>query len=103
MIHRRKAGEALLIGDSVEIRVISVGKKVVLGIIAPRDVSVKACKISEAAMDNTIAASYAAGIDRLISGASRKSAPVLLSFEQGPAVPEPPEESAERPITILEL
>jgi carbon storage regulator CsrA len=81
LIHRRKAGEALLIGDSIEIRVISVGKKVVLGIIAPRGVSVSACKVGDAAMENTIAASHAAGFGRMIRVASRKSTPVVLSFD----------------------
>lgn len=85
LIHRRKAGEALLIGDSIEIRVISVGRKVVLGIIAPRDVTVTSCKVGEAAMENTIAASYAARIDRIIKGASRASTPVVFSFP----LPEP--------------
>jgi carbon storage regulator CsrA len=80
LIHRRKAGEALLIGDSIEIRVISVGRKVVLGIIAPRDVSVCACKIGDVAMENTIAATHAAGLDRMIRHASRRNTPVVLCF-----------------------
>jgi len=81
LIHRRKAGEALLIGASIEIRIISVGKNVILGIIAPREVSISACKISAAAMDNTIAASHAAGFERMMRGASRKNAPLVLGFE----------------------
>jgi carbon storage regulator CsrA len=81
LIHRRKVGEALLIGNSIEIRVISVGKEVVLGIIAPRHVSISACKVGEAAMENTIAASHAAGFDRKMRGASRKSTTVVLAFE----------------------
>jgi carbon storage regulator CsrA len=81
LIHRRKVGEALLIGDEIEIRVISVGKKVVLGIIAPLHVSISTCKVGEAAMQNTIAASHAAGFDRRMRGASRKSTPVVLAFD----------------------
>ena len=81
LIHRRKAGEALLIGNSIEIRVISVGKNVVLGVIAPRNVSISACKVGDAAMENTIAASHAAGFDRKMRGASRESAPVVFAFD----------------------
>jgi len=97
LIHRRKAGEALLIGESIEIRVISVGKKVVLGIIAPRDIAVAACRVSDAAMENTIAASHSANIDRMIRGASRKDVPVVLSFEANS-----PEEPPKQPITTVE-
>jgi sRNA-binding carbon storage regulator CsrA len=70
-----------MIGDSIEIRIISSGKKVVLGIIAPRGVSVSACKVSDAAMENTIAASHAAGFGRMIRVASRKGTPVVMSFD----------------------
>jgi carbon storage regulator CsrA len=88
LIHRRKVGEALRIGDSVEIRIISVGKKVVLGIIAPREVSVVACRVSGAAMDNTIAASLSADMDRKLRAASRKATPVILSLlQEAPETP----------------
>jgi hypothetical protein len=70
----------------VEIRIISVGKKVVLGIIAPREVSVVACRISDAAMENTIAASLSADMDRKLRAASRKDTPVVLSLQ--PEIPE---------------
>lgn len=41
MILQRKAGEALMIGESVEVRVISVdGTRVRLAISAPEDVSI---------------------------------------------------------------
>lgn len=37
----RRAGQSLLIGDSVEVRVIRIdGDRVVLGILAPRDIAV---------------------------------------------------------------
>ena len=86
LIHRRKAGEALLIGGSIEIRVLSVGKNVVLGIIAPREISVSARKISEVAMENTIASCHIDSLDRLIRGASRKNKPVVVCLDS--AAPE---------------
>lgn len=57
LISRRKEGETVLIGDEIEIRIISLRKKkIVLGIIAPRDVRIAATKLSEAEMANTMAA-----------------------------------------------
>jgi sRNA-binding carbon storage regulator CsrA len=79
LIHRRKEGEALLIGDSIEIRIIRVRTKVVLGVIAPRDVPVSVRTVSQAAMENTVAACEAAHITRM-KGLSAGAEAVVLSL-----------------------
>jgi carbon storage regulator len=57
LISRRKEGETVLIGDDIEIRIISLRKKkVILGIIAPRDVRIAATRLNDAEMANTMAA-----------------------------------------------
>lgn len=81
LIHRGRAGEALLIGDNIEIRIISVRSKVVLGIIAPREVPVTARAVGEVAMENTVAATHAGDLNRILSGASRQDPPVVMAFE----------------------
>jgi carbon storage regulator len=59
LISRRKEGETVLIGDDIEIRVVSVRKKkVILGIIAPRDVRIVATRMNEAELENTLAAAH---------------------------------------------
>ena len=41
LVLTRRLGQALLIGDSVEVRVVRIeGDRVVLGILAPRDIAV---------------------------------------------------------------
>lgn len=63
LISRRKEGEALLIGDSIEIRIVGVRKKkVVLGIIAPRDVLISTAKLTAAELENTMAAAHSADL-----------------------------------------
>ena len=67
LISRRKEGETLVIGNDVEIRIISVRKrKVILGIIAPRDVRITATKLSDAEMANTMAAANPVALDDLL-------------------------------------
>jgi len=57
LISRRKEGETVLIGDDIEVRIISLRKKkVILGIIAPRDVRIAATRLNEVEMANTMAA-----------------------------------------------
>jgi carbon storage regulator len=57
LISRRKEGETVLIGDDIEIRIVSIRrKKVILGIIAPRDVRIAATKLNDAELANTMAA-----------------------------------------------
>jgi carbon storage regulator len=65
LISRRKEGETVLIGDDIEIRIISLRKKkVILGIIAPRDVKIVAAKLDEAEMANTMAAANSIELPR---------------------------------------
>jgi carbon storage regulator CsrA len=57
LISRRKEGETVQIGHEIEIRIISLRKKkVILGIIAPRDVKIVAAKLDPAELANTMAA-----------------------------------------------
>jgi carbon storage regulator len=57
LISRRKEGEALRIGDEIEIRVIDVRKrKVILGVLAPRHVRITSTKLTDAELANTMAA-----------------------------------------------
>jgi carbon storage regulator CsrA len=80
LISRRKEGETLFIGDEVEVRIVSVRKKkVIFGVVAPRDVKVTAARLSPAALANTIAAVHSANLDRLLPGIQSESEkPVLL-------------------------
>jgi carbon storage regulator len=65
LISRRKEGETVLIGDDIEIRIISLRKKkVILGIIAPRDVRIAATRLNEAEMANTMAAANSIELPR---------------------------------------
>ena len=67
LISRRKEGETLLLGDDIEIRIVSVrGKKVILGVVAPRHIKVAAEKLSTEALANTLSALDAAKIDRIL-------------------------------------
>jgi carbon storage regulator CsrA len=67
LISRRREGEGLLIGDGVEIRVISVRrKKVILGILAPREVKITPTKLSDAELANTIAAANSVSLSDLL-------------------------------------
>jgi carbon storage regulator len=57
LISKRKEGETLRIGDNIELRIVSVRKKkVIIGIIAPREVSITATKLTDVEMANTMAA-----------------------------------------------
>lgn len=57
LISRRREGESIQIGDGIEIRIVTVRKnKVVVGIIAPREVKIAAGKLTEEALANTVAA-----------------------------------------------
>lgn len=83
LISRRKEGEALFIGDDIEIRIIDVRKKkVILGIIAPRDVKITAEKLTDAAMANTMAAVHSASVDKLLlQGSSSQAESVVLMLQ----------------------
>jgi carbon storage regulator CsrA len=67
LISCRREGETLHIGEEIEIRVVSIRKnKVVLGVIAPRSVKIAAGKLTEEALANTVAATNAVSIARLL-------------------------------------
>jgi carbon storage regulator len=82
LISRRKEGDALSIGDDVEIRIVDVRKnKVILGIIAPRNVKITAAKLSDVAMANTMAAVNATNIGQFFAPQDTKSERVVLLLE----------------------
>jgi carbon storage regulator CsrA len=82
LISRRKEGEALFIGDEVEIRVISVRRnKVILGIMAPRDVRIAAEKMTDMAMANTMAAVHPVSLDKLLQTPSNNAEPVVVMLQ----------------------
>jgi carbon storage regulator len=81
LISRRKEGEAVLIGDNVEIRIVGIRKKkVILGIIAPRDVRISTVKLSEAELENTMAAAHSVEIADLLP-AKQNQEPVLFLLD----------------------
>lgn len=81
LISRRKEGESLLIGDSIEVRIISVrGKKVVLGIVAPREIKIAAARLTEVELANTAAAVYSSDIDRLLQVRTRLGESAVFLF-----------------------
>jgi carbon storage regulator len=81
LISRRKEGESLLIGDSIEVRIVSVrGKKVILGVVAPREVKIAAAKLSDAELTNTAAAVHSANVDRLVNGRTQGGESPILFF-----------------------
>jgi carbon storage regulator CsrA len=82
LISRRKEGEALFIGDEVEIRIISVRRnKVILGIMAPRDVKIAADKMTDMAMANTVAAVHSIRLDKLLQAPSNNREPVVVMLQ----------------------
>ena len=82
LISKRKEGETLLIGDDVELRIVSVRKrKVILGIIAPREVKITATKLSDAEMANTMAAANLVDIDQFLHAPSGEAEHVLFLLE----------------------
>lgn len=69
LVIRRRAGEAVLIGDGIEVRVLeSSGGRVTLGITAPKEVPILREEIRLAAEENTAAARAAtpAGLQRIL-------------------------------------
>lgn len=81
LISRRREGESLLIGDHVEVRVISVrGKRVILGVVAPRELKVAASKLSDAELTNTIAAAQSGNVSRLLNGRNGSAEAAILFF-----------------------
>ena len=62
LVLRRKAGEAIAIGDGIEISVIEISPtRVKLGVIAPREISVLRKETIAVAMENRKAAELVSG------------------------------------------
>jgi carbon storage regulator len=84
LISRRKEGEVLRIGDEVEIRVIDVRKKkVILGVLAPRDVKITSTKLSEAELANTMAAANSVDLSEFLHEPPVAGERVLFLLESG--------------------
>jgi len=84
MMMRRK-GESILIGDNVEVRIISIGRsKVKFGIIAPREVPVVAREFDLVQKQNRAAASG-------IPGGLLSPAIARIAQRRVPAAANPPE------------
>ena len=83
LISKRKEGETLLIGEDIELRIISVRRnKVILGIIAPRDVKITAKKLNKVEMANTMAAANFVNIDQFLHPAPGEAERVLFLLEE---------------------
>jgi carbon storage regulator len=83
LISRRKEGETLKIGDNVEIRVIAIHKKkVILGVIAPRDVKITVGRLADVEMANTKAAVSSANLDHLVSMPQANQEGVFFTLEE---------------------
>jgi carbon storage regulator len=81
LISRRREGETLWIGDNIEVRIVSVrGKRVILGIVAPREVKIAAAKLTEAELTNTAAAVHSTYVDRLVHGRTEFGESAVLLF-----------------------
>lgn len=79
LISRRKEGEALHIGDDVEIRIISVKKrKVILGVMAPHEVKITTTRLSEAELENTKAAANVLDLSDLTGSSSEQESVLFL-------------------------
>jgi carbon storage regulator len=82
LISRRKEGETVLIGEDIELRIVSVRKKrVILGIIAPRDVRITATKLSDAEMANTMAAANSIDIGQFLHAPAGEEERVVFLLE----------------------
>lgn len=80
LVIRRRAGEAVLIGETVEITVIDVtGSRVKLGIQAPAEVPILRKEIQLAARENVAAAEGAtpASVGKLLEALRGSAAPAL--------------------------
>jgi carbon storage regulator len=91
LVMRRRQGEAILIGDGVEIRILSIdGTRVKMGILAPRSVPVTAREIELVRKENQQAAEAA-------NDTAEAVARLLKALPQGaPAkIPEKPSKVAD--------
>jgi carbon storage regulator len=91
LISRRKEGDTVRIGDDIEVRIVSVRKKkVILGIIAPRDVRISATKLSDAEMATTMAAANSIDLADLLHAPQPSGEAVVFLLETAkPAVARP--------------
>lgn len=91
LVMRRRQGEAILIGDGVEIRILSIdGTRVKMGILAPRSVLVTAREIELVRKENLQAAETP-------QDASEAVARLLK------ALPQPPPKSDEKIPEVADL
>jgi carbon storage regulator len=89
LISRRKEGETLRIGDEIEIRIIDVRKKkVILGVLAPREVKITSTKLSDAELANTMAAANSVDLADLLPQGAVEGECVLFLLESSEAAPE---------------
>lgn len=71
LISRRKEGETLLIGEDIEIRIVSIRKKkVIFAVVAPREVKIGVGKLSAEAFANTAAAVHSADLGQFLQAAA---------------------------------
>jgi len=84
LISQRKEGEAVNIGDDIEIRIISVGGEVLISIIAPRDVKVTTRKLSDFALENTMAAAHGLNREKPFAAPPEGEQCIVLSFPAKP-------------------
>lgn len=98
LVMRRRQGEAILIGDGVEIRILSIdGTRVKMGILAPRSVQVTAREIELVRKENLQAAETP-------HDASEAMARLLKSLPLEPAAPaEIAEKSGEIEIEVVDV
>ncbi len=83
LISRRKEGETLLIGENIEIRIVAIRKKkVILGVIAPRDVKISTGKLADIEMANTLAAVTPSNVDDLLPNQRTSTEDVLFFLER---------------------
>jgi carbon storage regulator len=98
LVMRRRQGEAILIGDGVEIRILSIdGTRVKMGILAPRSVTVTAREIELVRKENLQAAETP-------HDATEAMARLLKSLPLEPPAPaEPVEKTSEIVIEVVDV
>jgi carbon storage regulator len=88
LISRRKEGESVLIGEDIEIRIIDIRKrKVILGIIAPRDLRIAAARLNETELANTMAAANSIELADLLPMQQEQVLFLLERSKECPAQP----------------
>lgn len=78
LISRRREGDIIRIGDDIEIRIVSVRRsKVLIGVVAPREVKVTASRLSPIEMANTMAAADSDNLGKLLTGTPAAAEPAV--------------------------